>query len=98
MVDDTKKNIDSISQFFRRLNVIVYHYKNKEGEYKSFEMPACEYSCAEEMIKKAELYEAGFICSEKLSIVHQKKVDEVVSHVQKQIDTSDSTDSIQKKF
>ena len=50
------------------------------------------------MIKKAELYEAGFICSEKLSIVHQKKVDEVVSHVQKQIDTSDSTDSIQKKF
>ena len=98
MVDDTKKNIDSISQFFRRLNVIVYHYKNKEGEYKSFEMPACEYSCAEEMIKKAELYEAGIICSEKLSIVHQKKVDEVVSHVQKQIDTSDSTDSIQKKF
>ena len=61
-------------------------------------MPACEYSCAEEMIKKANYTRQGLYVQKNSSIVHQKKVDEVVSHVQKQIDTSDSTDSIQKKF
>ncbi len=53
MVDESKRNIDSLQQFLRRLNVIVYHYKNKNGEYKTFEMQADEYLCAHDMINKA---------------------------------------------
>lgn len=52
MVDDTKKHIDSRAQFFRRLNVITYHYI-RHGQYKSFSMPACDYINAQDMINKA---------------------------------------------
>lgn len=98
MVDDTRRNLDTIRQFFRRLDVIVYHYKNKEGEYKTFEMPASEYSSADDIMTRAELYETGFICSEKLSIVHQQKEDESASHIKEEANISDSTDCTQKEL
>lgn len=57
MVEDGQRNIDSIQQLLRRLNVIVYHYVNKDGKYRSFEIPASEYISADDMIEKATEYE-----------------------------------------
>lgn len=57
MVDDTQKSVDSIQQLLRRINVIVYHYKNKDGKYRSFSLPASDYVGAEDMISKAIQYE-----------------------------------------
>lgn len=57
MVDDTEKNVDSMQQLLRRLNVIVYHYINKDGKYRAFEMPACDYVNANDMVQKAMKYE-----------------------------------------
>lgn len=57
MVDDTQKNVDSIQQLLRRLNVIVYHYINKDGKYRTFRMPAKDYVNASDMIKQAMDYE-----------------------------------------
>ncbi|MBS5984465.1 MAG: hypothetical protein KIC67_17965 [Clostridium butyricum] len=42
MVEYEKRNRDKIDQLLRRLDVIVYHYK-KNGEYKTFSIPANEY-------------------------------------------------------
>lgn len=53
MVDDTRKSIDSMKQLMRRLNIVAYHYVNKNGKYRVFEMPACDYVGAEDMIQKA---------------------------------------------
>ena len=57
MVDDLEKNRDTIQQLIRRLNVIVYHYINKEGKYCEFRMPACDYIDADHMIDRAKRYE-----------------------------------------
>lgn len=57
MVDDTKKSIDSIQQLLRRLNIIVYHYINKDGKYREFSMPACDYVSGSDMIRKAMEFE-----------------------------------------
>lgn len=57
MVDDTEKSVDSIQQLLRRLNVIVYHYINKEGKFREFKMPACDYINAEDMVKKSKEFE-----------------------------------------
>ncbi len=57
MVDDTEKSVDSIQQLLRRLNRIVYHYINKDGKYRAFEMPACDYVNASDMVRRAEEYE-----------------------------------------
>ncbi|MEL7606056.1 MAG: hypothetical protein AAGU39_08380 [Sedimentibacter saalensis] len=42
MVEDEKKHRDKIDQLLRRLDLIVYHYK-QNGEYKTFSIPASEY-------------------------------------------------------
>lgn len=57
MVDDTEKSVDSIQQLLRRLNVIVYHYINKEGKYREYAMPACDYTNAGDMVQKAKEFE-----------------------------------------
>ncbi|RKI41205.1 hypothetical protein D7V96_10490 [bacterium D16-59] len=57
MVDDTQKNIDSLYQLMRRLNLIVYHYKNSVGEYREYSMPAYDYTTADDMVRQAQEYE-----------------------------------------
>ena len=57
MVDDNKRSIDSIKQFLRRLDLIVYHYKNDRGEYKTFSMKPSEYISDADMIQKARMNE-----------------------------------------
>lgn len=57
MVDKAVQTIDSKRQFFRRLNKIVYHYKNDKGEFREFAMSADEYKNAEDMILQAKISE-----------------------------------------
>lgn len=57
MVQDSERSTDSIRQLLRRLNTIVYHYI-KDGEYKTFEMPASEYRNKDHMIALANIAES----------------------------------------
>lgn len=57
MVDDTQRNIDSIRQLLRRLNIIVYHWKDKDGHYRSYTMPARDYISANDIKEKAKQFE-----------------------------------------
>lgn len=58
MVDQNKQGRDPIKQLYRRIHTIVYHYKNKRGEYRKFQMPMQKYPGKDDMIKKAEAHEA----------------------------------------
>lgn len=57
MVENNAQNVDTIKQFLRRLNLIVYHYIDSNGNYKTFEMPASEYKNKWDMIAKATINE-----------------------------------------
>ena len=57
MVEDSERNTDSIKQLLRRLDTIVYHYKDINGNYKTYSMPANEYINAFDMIKRANKVE-----------------------------------------
>lgn len=54
MVDKENTQTDSFKQLMRRLNTIVYHYVNDKGEYKSYSMPASQYTNSANMIRLAE--------------------------------------------
>ena len=56
MVQMGKQEIDSMSQLLRRLDTIRYCYI-KNGKYKTFDLPACEYTNYEALKKLAEDYE-----------------------------------------
>ena len=57
MVKDEERKTDSIKQLFRRLNLIVYHYKNDRGEYKTYSMKPSEYISDADMKHKAFMNE-----------------------------------------
>lgn len=43
MVEADKRDRDKITQLMRRINTIVYHYKDDDGNYKQISIPASEY-------------------------------------------------------
>ena len=57
MVEDTHRNTDSIRQLMRRLNTIVYHFKDKEGHFRTYTMPAKDYISAYDIKQKALEFE-----------------------------------------
>lgn len=58
MVGEAYRSIDSMQQFFRRLNKIVYHYRDVKGEYKTFEMFPSEYKNGRDMQYQAAMSDA----------------------------------------
>lgn len=60
MVDDDKKSRDKIDQLLRRLDVIVYHYKEND-KYKTFSIPASEYINYTDLKQRALGDKNGFI-------------------------------------
>ncbi len=80
MVDDTQKNVDSIQQLMRRLNVIVYHYINKDGKYRAYKMPASEYIDAKDMVERAREYEKTADETEAM-VEALENIDEAGSHM-----------------
>lgn len=59
MVDEERRGVDSIKQLLRRLDVIVYHYKQAD-EYKSYSIPVSEYIDYEDLKQRAFENEKGF--------------------------------------
>ena len=57
MVEDTQRNVDSIRQFMRRLNKIVYHFKDKEGKFRTYTMQASNYKNAQDIRSRAYEFE-----------------------------------------
>lgn len=53
MVDENQRTTDSFQQLIRRLNFITYHWKDSEGNYKEFTVPADEFVSTEDLIAKA---------------------------------------------
>lgn len=53
MVDENQRTTDSFQQLIRRLNFITYHWKDEEGNYKEYTIPASEFISTEDMIAKA---------------------------------------------
>lgn len=57
MVNDTQRSKDSIMQLFRRLNVIVYHWKDSQGHYRAYSSFALDYKNANDLKIKASKFE-----------------------------------------
>lgn len=57
MVTDNR-DIDVIEQLYRRINVIVYHWKDGNG-YHEFEMPMSEYKGREDLVSRALGHDIG---------------------------------------
>ena len=51
MVNENQ-NIDTLTQLFRRINMIVYHWKDEQG-YHTYELPMSEYINYEDLKNKA---------------------------------------------
>ncbi len=60
MVDEDKRDRDKIEQLLRRLDVIVYHYK-EDGEYKTYSIPASEYKGYDDLKQRALGDRNGFV-------------------------------------
>lgn len=60
MVDDSKRNRDKIDQLLRRLDLVVYHYK-EGNKYKTFSIPANEYADYDTLKQRALSDGSGFI-------------------------------------
>ena len=63
MVEDDKKSRDKITQLLRRLDLVVYHYK-ENGEYKTYTIPASEYKTYEDLKMRATGNADGFVSVE----------------------------------
>lgn len=57
---DTDKKDDPITQLLRRITVVIYHYKDDNGNYCTFEMDGKDYISYEDMISKAHAETHGF--------------------------------------
>lgn len=60
MVENEKRDRDKIDQLLRRIDVIVYHYK-ENGEYKTFSIPASEYKDYDDLKQRALGNKDGFV-------------------------------------
>lgn len=60
MVSDYRRDRDKIDQLMRRLDVIIYHYR-EDGEYKTFTLPAKDYTNYDDLKRKAMTDAKGFI-------------------------------------
>lgn len=59
MVGYSWRTTDGLEQLLRRINTIVYHYK-EDGEYKTFSMPASEYKDKNDMLARLHKSTDGF--------------------------------------
>lgn len=59
MVSVENRESDSIQQLLRRIHYIVYHYKNDDGTYGTYQIPMSEYTTYEELQQRAEAEKNG---------------------------------------
>lgn len=53
MVERENQEVDSLYQLMRRINKIIYHYREK-GIYRTYEIPASEFTTYKDLQKKAQ--------------------------------------------
>lgn len=58
MVSEDNRKTDSYYQLLRRLNTIIYHYVHN-GEYKTYSIPANEYTGIKDLLKRVEAVKNG---------------------------------------
>ena len=54
------KDLDTIKQLYRRISIIVYHWKDKSG-YHEFSLPFEEYTSLDALKERALASEDGFL-------------------------------------
>lgn len=59
MVSESNRKVDTYQQMLRRIDIIVYHYKDERGNFYKFELPMCEYKDYEDLKEKAMKYFSG---------------------------------------
>lgn len=57
---DTDKDNDPITQLLRRITAVIYHYKDNNGNYYTFEVPGSDYTSYEDLVSKAHAETQGF--------------------------------------
>lgn len=57
---DTDKDNDPITQLLRRITAVIYHYKDDNGNYCTFEMDGKDYTSYEDLVAKAHAKTHGF--------------------------------------
>lgn len=57
---DTDKDNDPITQLLRRITAVIYHYKDNNGNYCTFEMNGKDYTNYEDLVLKAHAETHGF--------------------------------------
>ncbi len=65
-VEQNQQNRDTITQLLRRIDFIIYHYKDAKGNYCTYEMPMSEYKNYEDLQRKVKPESDGF-CPVKIS-------------------------------
>ena len=60
MVKESERTEDSIRQFYRRLNAIVYHWKGKDGHFRTYSVSPEKYSGADWIKMDASEFEDKF--------------------------------------
>ncbi len=56
----TDKDNDPITQFLRRITAVIYHYKDNNGNYCTFEIDGKDYTNYEDLMSKAHAETYGF--------------------------------------
>lgn len=61
MVDSADRKKDPITQLLRRITKMIYHYKDENGNYCTFEMNGSDYTNYEDLLQKVHGDKEGFI-------------------------------------
>ena len=96
MVGETSRTTDTFQQLMRRINKIVYHYRDINGEYKTFEMLPSEYISGRNMQLKAAISENFTLIEEHANEVNDSNHNEMLckldsSHMAKLLDYATDT-------
>lgn len=59
MMIQENRCFDTYEQLTRRIDFVVYHYKDEQGNFHKFELPMCEYKGYEDLRKKAMKHFSG---------------------------------------
>lgn len=67
MVDECNRKTDTLQQLLRRISTIEYHYI-ENSEYKSYSIPASEYTTYEDLKQKAHADSNGFVKASQMDL------------------------------
>ncbi len=78
MVGETSRTTDTFQQFLRRINKIVYHYRDINGAYKTYEMLPSEYKNGKDMQLQAAMSDALAVVEDNMKEVEKGDKNEIL--------------------